>query len=307
MKKIINLSICAYLFSFFGFAIAATPKIVASIYPLQQIANAISGQNSDLVADSYLSPHQYAVKPDDARAVIDADIFLWGGEMMMPQLVRYAQLRQGVTITAATLPKIHLLKAEGRDLSHLHEKKHSGQKQTGARANFAYNPHLWLSTQNALVIADALADALIAKDPDNAERYRENLAKFSADVQTTRHFIHQQLDGQPVTPYFVFHDAYGYFEQEFGVKNSGIIRIHAGQTPKTRHLIGLKKQLASIEKACVFREPQFKSAIVDKLVADSHISVETLDPVGYSRAANSEHGYTNILRNIALKLVQCGH
>ncbi len=86
--------------------------------------------------------------------------------------------------------------------------------------------------------------------------------------------------------------------------------MHAGQTPKTKHLVKLKKQLQSQKQAlqsqkqaCLFSEPQFNSTLVTTLTQGTHVKVSTLDPVGYQ--PNNQAGYTQILRNIAKQLTQC--
>ncbi|PIE45179.1 MAG: hypothetical protein CSA45_03870 [Gammaproteobacteria bacterium] len=291
MKKIllILLTLChAYI-------IQAQPRIVSSIYPLQQIANAISGQTTELIADTYLSPHQYAIKPADAKNLNEADLVIWIGEAMMPQLTRHIDKRNGnkLTITASQLDYIRLI---NNQREHQHGDGHNSE-------HLLYDPHLWLSIDNAGVIASAIADALITLDKDNADTYRNNLAHFQQELQSTYRELIALFESRPPVPYFVFHDAYAYFEKTFGVSPVDMIRIHAGQSPKTKHLVELKQRLASLKKGCIFREPQFKSTLIDRLVEGTNITVSTLDPVGYS---TDPKGYAAILRNMANQMIQCG-
>jgi len=277
----------------------ATPKIISSIYPLQQIANEIAGEPTGLIAESFQSPHKYSIKPSKARAIVDADLVIWIGEVMMPQLEKYIQRRKGTTITAAKLANIKLLSAD-KDHDHAHEHGKEKEKEKA----FSYDPHLWLSTDNAKVIAQAIADALIKKDPANAEKYKHNLAKFEQKLTDLSASIKASFKQKPPSNYYVFHNAYRYFEDEFGIKHSGVIREHAGQSPKTRHLNDLKKELQQSASACLFHEPQFNSPIVDKLVEGAkNVSVAVLDPIGYHKDKNI--GYATILRNIALQLSNC--
>lgn len=302
------------LAALFTTSVSASPTIISSIYPLQQIANEIAGEPTGLIADSYQSPHKYSIKPSQAKQIKDADIVIWVGEVMMPQLEKYIQRRKGITITAAKLANIKLL-APGKH--HHHEGEDEGEKGDHHAQDEhedhhddkvpSYDPHLWLSTDNAKVIAQAIADALIKKDPANAEKYRGNLARFEQELAGLKTSIKTMFKQNPPANYYVFHNAYHYFEDEFGIKNSGTIREHAGQTPTTRHLNDLKKelQLSTGKPVCVFREPQFKSPIVDKLVEGSkNISVAVLDPVGYHKDKNI--GYSTILRNIAKEISNCG-
>ncbi len=310
----------------------AAPRLVSSIYPLQQIAEAISGGPVGLIADSPLSVHTYRLTPKDARQIAEADIVIWVGEVLMPQLDKYIARRQGSqnnkgsqgnqtkgVITVAKLPDIKLLATAHHHADHErdgHEQKENGQKENGQKENgqeengqeeneqneLSYDPHVWLSTENAAVIAEAIAEALIAADAPNTRRYQANLAAFKAELTSLHQDLLGQFESDPPPPYFVFHDAYAYFEQEFGLSHQGLVRTHAGQSPKARHIIHLKKQLTNAQQACLFKEPQFESPIIDKLSDNTTVKVATLDPIGYRQPGD---GYAMILRRLANTLSNC--
>ena len=289
MKKLLTIA----TLTFASQVVADTPNVISSIYPLQQIANAVTGKTTNIIADSYLPPHNYSIKPSEARKIKETDIVLWIGEVMMPQLSGYINNREGLTITASKLANIKLLK--GHEHEHGHEHEQAQQ--------FSYDPHIWLDTHNAQVIAKALAKALIEKDPQHRQQYQKNLDEFEKELQTIKSFIYGNFESNPAPNYFVFHNAYSYFETEFGIKHAGEIRLHARQTPATKHLNELKKQLKVAKNACIFREPQFDSPIIDKLVDNTDVKISVLNPIGYEKDKNI--GYTTILKNIALRIANC--
>lgn len=292
-----------------------TPKVVSSIYPLQQIANEIVGEPTDLIADSYLSPHHYSLKPSDINGLQDADIVLWIGSAMMPQLKNTIKNREKnenhTTITASTLPGIQLIteeKGHGHDdHGHGHDDHghdhHESDLHNKAGEPIFYDPHLWLSTENAITIATALAAELGRIDSAHQARYEVNLAQFIAKINRTRETIRTQLAAEAPKPYFIFHNAYAYFEQEFGIKHQGVIRNHSAQQANTQHLNEIKNQLSGVAAACLFTEPQFESPIIKKLAEGSSVTVSILDPVGYS--STEQTGYAAILENLANAVSQC--
>ncbi len=309
----------------------AAPKVVSSIYPLQQIANAITGEQTQLVADSYLSPHSYTLKPSEARQVINADLFVWVGDVMMPQLKQFVEKRQEkhkITITASRVVGVHLIKLN-HDETSTHQQAHSefqpadkaeennknDSAEDKAKHNAehehsaAYDPHLWLSTENAKAIASEIAKKLSQMDNANEARYQANLKRFIAKLEEVKKTIKTGFEDNPPKPYFIFHDAYGYFEKEFGLSHADKIRSHAGQAPQTKHLADLKAVLSAHKDACLFREPQFESPLITQLTEDSQITVATLDPLGYVKdsADNKDKaGYARILQNLADALQNCG-
>lgn len=283
---------------------SATPRVVSSIYPLQQIANAIVGQPTELINDSYQSPHSYTFKPDDAQKINDADIVLWVRAGLIPQLHQYIERRgdDKTTLTALELPGMKLLK---RNHNHDEHDNHAKDKHDDHHeADFSYDPHVWLSTDNAAVIAKALTAQLSQQDKDNAIVYEKNLHTFLADLQQTKADIIGNFESNPEQNYFVFHNAYSYFENEFGVMHKGLVTVHGGQAPKTAQLTELKEQLKNTPHACLFREPQFDSKIVKRLAEDTDATIAILDPIGYQKDKNI--GYTTILRNIANQIATCG-
>lgn len=294
----------------------AAPKVISSIYPLQQIANAIVGEPTELLADSYLSPHDYTMTPTNVRAIHDAALFVWIGDAMMPQLHPYTAQRQANhkrTITASRLPDIHLITGRETHNHHAHSDhahhhhEDEAHDKTQPAATLTYDPHLWLSTDNARVIAKAIAESLSQIDPDNKHRYAENLNQFINTVAQTKAQIADSLHSNPLPAYFVFHDAYHYFEDEFGIRHTGVIRAHAGQVLRTKHLSNLQKQLEKTPNACLFREPQFQSPLIDKLATSDNVTVATLDPVGYRTDKDAgQSGYPAILSALATQLQRCG-
>lgn len=311
---------------------SAAPRVVSSIYPLQQIANAIVGQPTELINDSYQSPHDYAVKPGDAKAINEADIVLWVRSGLIPQLHKYIARRSAdkTTLTALELPEMKLLKRDHKHDHHHHgeEAEHDEHDEHDEHAKdkhghhddhddhakdehddhheegFGYDPHVWLSTHNAEVIAKALATNLSRLDPDNTAFYEKNLQTFIADLQETKSHIIGNFESNPAPNYFVFHNAYAYFEDEFGVKHAGVVTMHGGQAPKAGVLAELKAQLKNTPNACLFREPQFDSKIVKRLAEGTKANIAVLNPIGYEKGKNI--GYTTILRNIANQIATCG-
>ncbi len=279
-------------------SVSAKPTVVSSIYPLQQIANAIVGQPTDLINESYLSPHSYHVKPADIQKITDSDIVLWVGPALMPQLDKYIDKRpqDKVTLTATELPNIQLLES---NQTH-HEDEHHNEHQH----EMNIDPHLWLSTDNAVVIAKSLTDSLIKLDKANTDSYQKNLQQFLTDVEKTKAKIIADFSHNPTPNYFVFHNAYAYFEKEFGIKAQGTITLHSGQSPKAKHLYQLSKQLKKMQKTCLFREPQFDSKIIKRLTDNTSVKIATLDPIGYEKDKNI--GYPMILENIAKQIIGCG-
>jgi len=307
-KKTIAVSLFISIVSIALTTVQAKPRILSSIYPIQQIANAIAGEKTDVIVSGTRSPHTYQITPSDASAIDNVDIFVWVGPSLMPQADNHVDRRLAakrsdqITLMVPELPNIELLDEDSEEEEHGPAADHKDEEGNHHHGEFAYNEHVWLSTHNAKVIARAIADSLIKLDSANAGEYQAHLATFVKAIEQTKAAIKKELQTHALRPYVVFHDAYGYFEAEFGIKHVGVITVHPGQSPKSKSMVELKKLIESTPNMCVFREPQFDSRVVKQLVAGTSASIAVLDPLGYTAP---KKGYPAILSSIADQLVYC--
>src|SRR5690606_6023265 len=91
---------------------ARAPQVLVTIKPLQLIATAIAGDQ--LVINRLLepaaSPHQYQLKPSEARKLIEADAIIWVGpqlETFLGQVIR--NNRSKPTLALTQRPRIEKL------------------------------------------------------------------------------------------------------------------------------------------------------------------------------------------------------
>ncbi len=102
----------------------------------------------------------------------------------------------------------------------------------------------------------------------------------------------------------VFHDAYHYFEHRFGIEAAGAVALSDARAPGPARLSEIRALVRDTGAACVFREPQFRPALVETVVAGTGAEVGVLDPVG----ATLEPGpglYPALLRGLADGLADC--
>src|SRR5690606_19621222 len=110
--------------------------------------------------------------------------------------------------------------ADGHEDDHHAEDQHHHDHQTGG-----IDTHLWLNPENAKVMATAIETSLAALDPDNAAAYHANLAKLTDKIDELDVEIAATLSPVKNKPFIVFHDAYQYFEEHYGVTVAGSITV----------------------------------------------------------------------------------
>lgn len=289
----------------------AAPKVISDIYPVQQIANAITGAQTDVIVDSPISPHQYKIKPSDVKRIDDADLVVRVSDHFLANLSRFVLDEDKRLLDLVSVDSVHKIKSDHAHHHHddehkheekKHEHKHHKHDEHGEHDELGVDPHLWLSPDNANAIAAVIAERLIEIDPKNQQQYADNLAAFKQKTDAQKKVLAEKLEAIKGKPFVVFHDAYQYFQQAFGIEQTAMVRQDVSKGIRTKSFVMLEKALQDYPHVCVFKEPQFKSTVVDQLALNENTSIASLDPIGYKK---NGAGYHLILDDIADSMVDC--
>nr|WP_225923171.1 zinc ABC transporter substrate-binding protein [Pseudomonas farris] len=280
----------------------AEVKVLTSIKPLQLIAAAV--QDGIAVPEVLLppgaSPHNYALRPSDVRKVQSVELVYWIGPDMEGFLPR--------VLTGRTLPSIAVQDLPGLKLRHFAEDTHSHAEEADEH-DHDHRPgnldaHLWLSPINARVIATKIATDLSAVDPANAARYQSNLKAFDERLDALDLRLKARLAGIAGKPYFVFHEAFDYFEDAYGLKHTGVFSVAAEVQPGAQHVAAMRTRLQEVGKTCVFSEPPLRPRLAETLVAGLPVKLAELDALGGYTPATAQ-GYEQLLEKLGNDLAGC--
>ncbi|URM28898.1 zinc ABC transporter substrate-binding protein [Pseudomonas frederiksbergensis] len=282
----------------------AEVKVLTSIKPLQLIAAAV--QDGIAVPEVLLppgaSPHNYALRPSDVRKVQSVALLYWIGPDMEGFLPRVLKGR--------TLPSIAVQDLPGLKLRHFAEDNHSDAEEADEHDHdHDHRPgnldaHLWLSPINARVIATKMANDLSAVDPANAARYQSNLMAFDQRLDALDLRLKARLAGIAGKPYFVFHEAFDYFEDAYGLKHTGVFSVAAEVQPGAQHVAAMRTRLQEVGKTCVFSEPPLRPRLAETLVAGLPVKLAELDALGGYTPATAQ-GYEQLLEKLGNDLAGC--
>lgn len=137
-------------------------------------------------------PHHYSMRLSERRMLANADIILWVGSTMELPLADLVDQLDARMLAASELPDMHLIENDA---------------------------HLWLDPENAILIAQALAEALIEVDSANADEYVRNLSSFKTSLNLVDKKV-AALFNQQLGPFAVYHNAFSYFEQHYGLQHA---------------------------------------------------------------------------------------
>lgn len=108
------------------------------------------------------------------------------------------------------------------------------------------DPHIWLDPVLVKNLSTAILDALITRDPQNADYYRNNNIEFNTKLDILNSDIKNNLTDCRLNDFIAFHDAFGYFANRYGLIQHSIegLAPEAGVNPQSvSDAINLSRQL----------------------------------------------------------------
>ncbi|WP_334320998.1 zinc ABC transporter substrate-binding protein ZnuA [Gilliamella apicola] len=289
-----------------SFILDANANIISSVKPIAFITQAVSDgvTNTDILLPDGASPHTYSLKPSDLAKIKTAELIIWVGEDLetfMPTVLK--SIDNNKQIELMDIPTIKSLLRTSTN-NHDQQETHSHNNDSDHDHHGEYDEHIWLSPKIAKEIAQAVHDKLITIYPDKKDIIDENLNEFTVKLAETEQNIAKKLINVQNNGYFVFHDAYGYFESQFGLKNLGSFTINPAVQPGVQTVYAIKRELKEHQAVCIFREPQFSPAVIEKIVNGTDVRIGELNPLG-TDITLSKNAYSQFLLRLTQQLLDC--
>jgi zinc transport system substrate-binding protein len=253
------------------------------------------------------SPHDFALRPSDIQRLRSADLVLWVGPDMEAFLTKaLVPISATRKLAISELPAVKPLLMKGEDDD---DHDHAGEAHNHADDDHGhhhgeYNMHVWLSPEIAKVTAIAIHDRLLELMPQNKDKLDANLRQFENLLTQTDKNVGNMLTPVQGKGYFVFHDAYGYFEKHYGLSPLGHFTVNPEIQPGAQRLHQIRTQLVEQKAVCVFAEPQFRPAVINAVAKGTKVRSGTLDPLGIGIALGKD-SYGKFLSQLSSQYVSC--
>lgn len=302
-------------------------SVATSIYPLALIANDILAGHGNAVAliAAGDSPHHTTLSPSARLKAARADLLLWVGKDFEVTLTALFG-EDPRTVTVSLLSDMSLYELDRGELVEAHhDQAHAlslSEDHTEDHAEpHSLDLHLWLSTTNAEIIAQAISRAASNLDPSNAPHYSASLARFTAQQAQNREAFEaefaalkrnksdsQEAGLQDTPPYAVYHDAYRYFEREFGLSHRVALLVDPERAPSIRELSEVRASLASAQPQCLLTEPDSDPGLIATamkgLAQETTLRRVEVDILG-RKIDEGREGYTRLMRAVVADFVEC--
>ena len=244
------------------------PSVIVSIEPQKFFVGKIAGDriNVEVLVPTGKEPETYTPTPDKIKKLAKSRVFF----------------RVGFPSEATFLPKLKTLApklkvVDTRDGLPLREmEEHSAH--ACAHCVEGMDPHIWLSPTLVLQQTDTILQALIELDPKGKEEFEKNAERFREELKQARAEIAEILAPHKGETLYVFHPAYGYFCDEFGLKQRAI--EVDGKSPKIRELADWKRQAEEDGARMILVQPEFNPAPAELVAKEIGAKAVVHSPLG---------------------------
>ena len=155
---------------------------------------------------------------------------------------------------------------------------------------------------NAKEMIHEIAHELGHLDPANKERYEANAEATMKALDKLISDVGNDINSD--AKFVVFHDAYQYFEERFGVRAAGALTLNTDVLPGAKQIADIQDVIKDKGIKCIFSEPQFNPKIISTIAEDTNIKTGVFDPLG----ANIDPGkslYFELISNLGNELKGC--
>ncbi|AGA88919.1 ABC-type metal ion transport system, periplasmic component/surface adhesin [Thioflavicoccus mobilis 8321] len=268
-------------------------SVFVSVPPQKTFVERIGGNHVEVTAllQPESNPHTYEPTPRFVEALAAADLFMPIGmpfEAALMNRLRAANPTMAIVdarkgLSLRPLDK-HVHEAAMDARGHQDHEDHAADDEHHDTDENALDPHVWTSPPLVATMATTIRDELTRLDPDHAADYAANLDVFVAELHALDAAIRADLAPLAGSAFMVYHPAWGYFAETYGLIQIPI--EHEGKSPGPRTLSALIDRARAAGIQVILVEPQFSPRAAEQVARAIGGRVATVDPLTPDYIAN---------------------
>ncbi|MDN5107935.1 metal ABC transporter substrate-binding protein [Aliarcobacter butzleri] len=268
--------------------------VTTTIYPLYSIAKEVGGDKIKLqnLIPFGVEAHGFDPTPTDMAKLSKSDIFITSGDSMEPwkdKIVKSLKIEQKVFDMSE---HIKLKEIQEENEEH-HEHEHG-----------TFDPHYWVSLNNYILMTEAITKLFIEKDSINKDFYIQNSNDYLTKVKALKEKYDLSMATCTNKKILVNHDAFGYFADDYGVKQYSISGMSPEDKPSAKQISELIDLVKNEKINSVFFEEFASPKVAQTIAKAANVKIDALRPAeNISKEENKKgYGYLQIMEDNLEKL-----
>jgi zinc transport system substrate-binding protein len=256
------------------------PLLALSILPQTWFADRISGGTARtlVLVGPGQNPHSYEPSPKQMSDLAEAGAWILSGtEFEISLRPKIESLFPKLLVVDGTEGVVF------RDIEEHEDEDGAAGPGAGPPAPEA-DRHTWLGSAPAKILAAHIRDVLSALDPAGLEQYRKNYEALVREIDDEFAALKTELAPLRGRSVFVYHPGFGYFLDEFGLRQEAV--EIGGKEPGPRALSRLIDKAKRERAAAIFVQAQFPAESAKTIALAAGAEIVSLDPLSPGWLAN---------------------
>jgi zinc transport system substrate-binding protein len=254
---------------------AADPLTVfVTVVPQETFVSRIGGEHVrvNALVRAGQDPHAYEPTARQIAALAEADLYVrvgvgfedaWMSRLLVANpRMRVLDAQDGIELRRKAAGHDHGDPDHGHDHGHDHGD---------------VDPHVWTSPARVKIMGARIRDALADLAPEYAADFAANYDRFAADLDALDTEIRARLAGVENRRFMVYHPAWGYFAEDYGLDQVAIER--EGKEPGARALTAMIEQARREGIRVIFVQPQLNPSSAEQVARSIGGQVAVIDPL----------------------------
>ena len=269
MKKIITILLILTIIILTGCGQTENFEIVATTLPVYEFTSLLcTGTDLSvgrLVTESISCLHDYTLQVDQMRMIENANVIVISGaglEAFLDNALEHSHMQIDASIN------VHIHENANNHDHDLHD-NHSHEHDV--------DPHIWLSPENAKIMAVNIASGLTELYPQHKEAFQRNLDTLTKKLDTLQIYDSDQLSKLKQRELITFHDGFAYFAESFDLHILESVEEESGSEASAAEIIHLVALVNDNNLPAVFTERSGSDACAGIISKETGAKIYTLD------------------------------
>jgi zinc transport system substrate-binding protein len=258
-------------------AAGSRPLIAVSILPQEWFVSRVGGGRARtlVLAGPGQNPHSYEPSPKQISGLAEAGAWiLSGAEFEISLRPKVEKLFSRLPIVDGTAGVVFRTLEDHED----------GNEEEGEHSPLEIDRHTWLGSAPAKMLAAHVRDTLSRLDPAGTAQYAANYEALAAEIDAEFAALRLELAPLKGKSVFVYHPSFGYFLDEFGIRQEAVET--GGKEPGPRDLNRLIERAKRERAEAIFVQAQFPVNAAKTVAAAAGAEIVSLDPLAPDWLAN---------------------